>query len=80
MPAACPFLRTQASVVIRKQSLQDRQLPAATQHNSLALSPPISLSWGRSSWTAVALPGPVLEKDKLQVSVSMETPDRTEGW
>lgn len=80
MPVACPFLRTQASVVIRKQSLQDRQLPAATQHNSLALSPPISLSWGWSSWTAVALPGPVLEKDKLQVRVSMETPDRTEGW
>lgn len=27
----------------------------------------------------MALPGPVLEKDKLQVSVSMETPARTAG-
>lgn len=63
-----------------QKTVPSGQLPAATQHNSLALSPPISLSWGRSSWTAVALPGPVLEKDKLQVSVSMETPVRTEGW
>lgn len=74
MPRAHPLPWTRASVVIRRGSPW-RTDSSWQPHGKVTGSP--SLGW--TSQTTVALPGPVLEKDKLQVSVTTRTLARPTG-